>query len=295
MQYINVGILFLCGVAAPQNPSFEAASIKPSATPVQGTPFIAGMFGGPGTRDPELVTAQNFSLLNLLEEAYNVNGKYQVAGPEWLTTAQFNVMARVPPGATRGEFRLMIQNLLAERFGLKAHTEKKEVPGWDLVVAKNGPRLSPSASDTATEASAAAFGAADDKPLVPRVLPGPVVGLAADGFPIIPPGATKRSMGGRNRGNWSHKSMDEFASEIWFDAGRPVKNITGLKGEYDFSLYWYRECSNCTDGKGEIDDLPPSPDFGSALKQQLGLAIEPSRSQIDVLVIDHIERMPTQN
>ena len=89
--------------------------------------------------------------------------------------------------------------------------------------------------------------------------------------------------------------MDEFASEIWLDAGRPVKNVTRLKGQYDFSLYWYRDCGNCTDGKGEIDNLSPGPDFGAALKQQLGLELVPSKSQIEVLVIDHAERMPSEN
>jgi uncharacterized protein (TIGR03435 family) len=290
-----VAVLFLCGVALAQVPAFEVASIKPSGPPIQGTPFIAGMFGGPGTRDPELVVAQNYSLLNFLEEGYDVHGKDQIVGPDWLKTVKFDVTAKAPRGATREQFRLMIQNLLAERFGLKAHMDTKEVPGWELVVAKSGARLNSAASDAATGALLASSAAPDDMPLVPRALPGAVLGLAADGFPIIPPGGMARAMGGRNRENWSHKSMDQFASEIWFDAGRPVKNATGLQGEYDFSLYWYRECSNCTDGKGEIDSLPSSPDFGSALKQQLGLALVPSKSQIDVLVIDHIERTPTEN
>jgi uncharacterized protein (TIGR03435 family) len=262
--------------------AFEAVSIKPSPPP--GRSMMQGTRGGPGTRDPGLFTTENFSVSNLLQMAYSVDW-YRISGPEWMKDARFNIAARVPAGATQQQLRLMLQTMLVERFGLKVHHESKEAPGYALVAAKNGPRFTPSSKATT---------AADDGQSLPDTPPaiGPPT-LDKDGFPIIPAGSRVSARGGpdgRRTQKFDNESMEEFAHTLSENVGRPVKDATGLKGEYDFTLRWVADQAG-----READDVAPRPTIFEALQQQLGLKLEPAKTQIDVLVIDHIEKTPTEN
>src|SRR5947207_312669 len=126
-----------CGAAFGQaSPSFEVASVKPAEAPSTPGMLRVGMRGGPGTPDPGQITYSNVSLKNVIMNAYNVKG-YQITGPKWLDSERFDIVAKVPKGATKEEFRLMLQNLLAERFKLSLHHESKELPIYGLVVGKN--------------------------------------------------------------------------------------------------------------------------------------------------------------
>ncbi len=96
---------------------FEVASVKPSApVPPTGGVYFGPARGGPGTPDPGLITWTYTSLRNLLMTAYDVK-TYQVSGPDWLMTERYDIVARVPAGATKEQVNVMWQNLLAERFG----------------------------------------------------------------------------------------------------------------------------------------------------------------------------------
>src|ERR1700734_1967440 len=115
------GIIFigsLCAAAYAQTPngqpSFDVATIKPAAPP-NGGPDPVGMGGGPGTKDPGRYTCSFCNLQMLMAQAYDVAG-YQLTIPTALNEGRFEVTAKVPEGATKEQFKLMLQNLLAERF-----------------------------------------------------------------------------------------------------------------------------------------------------------------------------------
>ena len=111
-------------VLACKGQTFEVASIKAASPPLDGKGMRVDWKGGPGTPDPGLFTCENCSLANLVSIAYDLKS-YQFPGSSDLNTDRFTVSAKVPPGTTKEDFRLMQQNLLAERFKLKIHREKK--------------------------------------------------------------------------------------------------------------------------------------------------------------------------
>src|SRR5271157_134132 len=124
---------------AENSPTFEVASVKPAA-PLTGNMIRVMMRGGPGTPDPGQITYNNVTLKDVLTNAYGVK-RFQISGPGWLDSERFDIVAKLPRGATKAEFMVMLQNLLAERFKLTLHREKKDLPMYALVVAKNGPKM----------------------------------------------------------------------------------------------------------------------------------------------------------
>jgi len=171
-----------------------------------------------------------------------------------------------------------------ERFGLKVHHEKKKLPGYDLVVAKSGPRVTPSKATTPADNY-------HSLPDTPPVLGPPA--LDKEGFPILLPGSgvtMRGALGGRRTQRFDRKSMQELAGMLAGNVGRPVKDATGLKGEYDFVLRWVADSAGPVSG-----DAAPGPTILAAIQQQLGLKLEPSKTQVDILVIDHLDKTPTEN
>src|ERR1019366_4082456 len=161
---------FLAAQAADSNVAFEAASVKPAGPFVPGE--MGGIRGGPGTDDPGRITAPRATLSDLLARAYDV-WLDQISGPAWLNDRSaygYRIDATLPPNATTEQFRLMLQNLLAERFHLRLHHETKTRPGYELVVASGGPKLKERVPVTS---------AASGKPSVD-----------GSGFLRLPPGAT---------------------------------------------------------------------------------------------------------
>jgi len=162
---IRIGLALLpAGAALAQTAAdpttFEVASVKPAAPQTPGR-MMVGMRGGPGTPDPGQVTLTNVTQKMLLARAYGVQD-YQISGPGWLESERYDIVAKVPEGATKEQFQAMLQNLLAERFKLTLHHETKELPQYALVVAKNGPKLKESAPPPAAEGTAAKDGAGPD-------------------------------------------------------------------------------------------------------------------------------------
>jgi uncharacterized protein (TIGR03435 family) len=251
--------------------TFEVASIKASAT--QG--MITRMAGGPGTGDPGLFTATNAELSALLMRAYGIQYD-QIKGPSWMDETEFDVAARVPPGTTAEQLRKMLQNLLAERFRMQVHRETRVAPVYALTVAKNGPKLKPAAKSS---------GADDFVPSPRRV--------DSDNFPALPPGRPNGACGNLPDGSYCTFRMVTMAMLVQRlvlpnFVGCPVIDKTGLAGPYDFTLY-YRPMNR-----------PPSPDLlapdiEQAIEQQLGLKLSPFKEPMDVLVIDRIDKMPTEN
>ena len=119
---------------------FEVASIKVNP-PQSGFHFAAdAATGGPGTADPGMFRCSRCSLATLIVKAFNLQ-PYQFPGRTSLTDNTYEIVAKIPAGATAEEFSAMLQNLLKDRFGLTWHFQEKKMKGYHLVVAKDGPML----------------------------------------------------------------------------------------------------------------------------------------------------------
>jgi uncharacterized protein (TIGR03435 family) len=304
-------------------PAFDVASIKPAGPPgvmvtARGGRMVTrmGPSGGPGTKDPTRFTCPGCTLSMLLMQAYDIK-RYQLTGPEWLDSERFEVTANVPEGATRDQFKLMLQNLLAERFKLAAHHEKKELPMYDLVVGKNGPKLKESDPPPPVAADAPP----DTAPLPP---PGKRP-LDKDGFPIQPAGRGPAMMMRMEQGaggtsimsmKMNEESMEQLATMLSNQVGKPVTDATGLKGKYDIVLNFASDSGPMGRGMLGLPMPPPPPGGGEggggagpaaaspdapgltifgALQAQLGLKLEPKKGQVDTVVVDHMEKVPTEN
>jgi uncharacterized protein (TIGR03435 family) len=261
--------------AYAQTPQFEVASIKPSL-PGNGR-MRTGSRGGPGTDDPSLFTCENCGLAALIVQAYDLK-RYQFSGPDWTESARFNISAKIPEGATKKQFQAMLQNLLADRFKLKSHREKKEMQTYDLVVGKNGPKLKESVGPQSP-----------DDTLPPPKSAGPQTDES--GFAILPPGRVPMAIftaNGHATRRWIEQTMEQLAGRLSNQLSRPVFDATGLKGKYDFTLRWVTEGFTLSD-----DDSGPT--IFQALQEQLGLKLESKKSMVDTLVVDHVEKTPTEN
>ena len=127
MKRIWIAIAFL-GVSAQAQtpkPAFDAASVKP-ATPLGPMRMRSDRKGGPGTSDPGRYACTNCPISWVFAEAFNNIQPFEYVGPEWMTAVRFDFDAKVPPGTTKQAFAVMLQNLLADRFKLAVHREKRQ-------------------------------------------------------------------------------------------------------------------------------------------------------------------------
>ena len=291
---------------AENSPAFEVASVKPAA-PITGNTIRVMMRGGPGSSDPGQITYTNVSLKSVLMNAYGVKD-FQISGPGWLDSERYDIVAKVPRGATKEQSKVMMQNLLAERFKLTLHREKKDLPMYALVVGKNGPKLKESVED----------------PLAAAAMRQPTMGK--DGFPVLPAGLADLSatammatmqgyVGARMTASGTMAGLAEMLSSR---LDLPVVDMTGLTGKYDYTLSFSLEglggmklpfgiampplpppSGAPPPGEGGTGmpaaSAPDSPDLFSALQEQLGLKLEQRKGPVEVLVIARVEKIPTQN
>jgi uncharacterized protein (TIGR03435 family) len=234
----------LLEIAAPalraQSPEFEVASIKASRAD-SGSSF---------SFQNGKVAVTNASLLALVQRAYDL-GTSRVVGPSWLDSDRYDVLAKSQPGVSDSDMRPMLQNFLKDRFRLSVHWDKKEMPVYEMVVAKDGLKIKPF----------------DPAHLQQEFKPG------RGGMSMIMGVGT----------------MTKLAKSISGSAGRPVIDKTGLEGQY---VYQVTFDSLSAQSESASD---PAPDFFAAVEQQLGLKLESKRAPVEVLVIDHAERMPIEN
>src|SRR5579863_9024618 len=140
-------LILACGAQAQTHKlEFEVASIH-VAPPPDGRGMRVRNTGGPGTPDPTRLECENVTILGLIGRAYDIRD-YQIAysGEAW-SLPRYNISAKIPEGATKEEFRVMLQNLLADRFQLKFHRDTQQKPVYKLVVGKNGAKLKESAGE----------------------------------------------------------------------------------------------------------------------------------------------------
>ena len=314
----RLGIVFLA-IACAQQSKFEVASVRPF-DPATRPPWIDT--GGPGSKDPGRIHFPRAIMLTLLTRAYGV-GTDQISGPAWIRDFTgkdyYTVDATMPPGTTKEQYRQMLQNLLAERFRLKVHHETRSFPGYELTVAKGGPKMKESEPDHSPPPD----------PDAPMKMPA----MGKDGFLIMPPGSRCVTVWGTGseREKCQQRTMAEFAENLGnelrvalgsdqMDSAAPTPRVadkTGLTAKYDFILEF--ACYGCRGLKAIGDNLPvvamarqraeaagesqaSDPDFGGlptifhALEKQMGLKLEKTNDvSVDVIVIDHIERAPVGN
>jgi uncharacterized protein (TIGR03435 family) len=302
MPRVFIGFVF--SVAAfGQSPAFDVASIK-AAPPPTGGMMRVGLSGGPGTKDPGLFKCENCSISQLVAQAYDIQ-RFQFSGPSTLDSERFDITAKVPDGATKEQFRVMLQNLLAERFRMVVHHDRKEMAIYDLVIAKSGPKLKESAPVDPNAPS-------PELPAAPLGGPGRKMEMDKDGFPVLPklPGRPMMiMMNGRARSAASSVTMEDLAKFLGNQVGgKPVVDATGLKGKYDYTLTFAPDnmgpgmmMGPPPGGGGEgghpqpPSDAEPLPNIFAALQEQLGLKLEPKRGMVDLLVVDHVEKSPSEN
>jgi uncharacterized protein (TIGR03435 family) len=286
--------LFLSALAAvlaamAQPLTFEVASVKASPERIPGVPMRVGVTGGPGSKDPGRWSCENLSLSNLVEEAYDLRA-FQLVAPDWMQQARFYIEAKLPVDATKEQFREMLRNLLAERFGLKVRADEKQMSGYELVLAKSGPKFKEAVPPTPEDPD-------DSTPHRHESGPPP---RDERGFPVLPPGMSGMAiMRGFARAQWLNMTTEELARNLSYQARRPVSDATGLTGTYDFSLYWM---AGALDAAPRLDSEPASaapdpsgPSLYAALQEQLGLKLDSKQVTLNVIVVDHAEKTPKEN
>jgi uncharacterized protein (TIGR03435 family) len=240
--------------------------------------------------DPVRITCTNMNLANLVLIAYGIQ-RYQLSGLSVTDMDRFDIAVKVPEGATKDQVKLMWQNLLAERFKLAVHREKKEAPVYELLVAKGGPKM---------RESVEAPPPGSDATPSPQLDPGPPrkLALGKDGFPDLPSGTSMAMMDGKARWRATKETTAQLASMLAAQLGQPVTDATGLKAKYDFTLSWATESSG--GGRGAaigsqqeggsplagMSESEDRPTLFSAVQTQLGLRLEKKKGSIELLVVD---------
>ena len=258
--------------------TFEVASIK------QNTSDDRRSFGvQPGGR----LVVRNSTLKNLIAAAF---GMAQIqaliperilGGPDWIDSERYNIDAKAStefqftPGGPPKDMLLMLRSLLEERFKLVAHRETREMPIFELVVARKDGRLGPGLHKSSIDCDAMFAAAQNGVPPPPRQ-------------PNEPPPC--RLMGGPARTIASGVMMQQLAANLSNHLGRFVIDKTGLTGRFDFNIGWAPDRLPTTappPGTPPVD--PNGPSLVTALQEQLGLKVQPAKGPVEVLVIDSVE------
>lgn len=237
--------------------TFEVATMKlhPSGSP-EGT--ATTQTGGPGTSDPTRVTIVNRTLHRLLIESYELIG-YQLKDPPELDQIRYDVMAKIPPGATEQDVRVMMQKLLIERLQLKVRHERQVIPVYALLIGKRGPKFATSREpiDPAKQGMSRSYGAS--------------IKLVAVG-----------------------QTIPQLVSALFRQTDHPIMDLTKLTGKYDFTLT-FRPGTNdlsSTTPDARADDAPQ---IFQALPEQLGLKLEARKMPADLVIVDSGHKIPVEN
>jgi uncharacterized protein (TIGR03435 family) len=232
--------------------TFDVVAIHPTQAEVQGG-GIKPLPNGNG------YMAQNVSVKLMMSVMYRIPGQQISSGPGWFNTETFDVQARADGTYSIDELHTMFKNLLADRFGLKFHSETKEGPVYELVVDKSGLKM-----------KADAAGASLNIPILPQ---------------------------GRGKFVGTRVPMEYlcwFLGQLGQGDYRPVIDKTGLTDVYDFTLEYMPDLPP----SASSDDLPPEmrnrPSLQDAVQEQLGLKLVPAKGPVKVYVIDHVEQ-PSAN
>jgi uncharacterized protein (TIGR03435 family) len=280
---LSAGVLL---AQASQKPQFEVASVRPSQP------------SGPERVDVGLhidgaqVRIVSLPMRDYIARAYRVK-LYQVTGPDWLTSERFDLNAKLPAGSSSEQIPEMLQSLLEERFQIKLHREKKELPVYALTIGKAPLKIQESATGVASDAAR--------KGEVSLAASGSAAGVSVD--------LGNGSYYTFNNGKFEIKkvSMDMLARQFERYVDRPIIDVTELKGNYDLAVSVTPEDYQAMLVRAAVNAgmiLPPQAlrllDSGSITSlidglQQLGLKMDARRAPLDMLVIDQLSKTPTEN
>jgi uncharacterized protein (TIGR03435 family) len=290
MLIVFAGLQLYAQTSADANLRFEVASVRrsdPNAPP----------FGKPLRYSPGRYAGERVSLATLAWDAYGIKEAYQIewASP-WMASERYDIAAKVPDGATLEQVHIMSQRLLGERFGLVVHRENRQLPGFRLVVAKGGAKLTRSVDAPTIEVSGPSI-----------VTKNGVRQFADNARSGVLLTVTEEQLHGRQ------ETMSGLAHYLVQALHAPVIDATGIEGEYDYDLSF--EPIVAAPPKGTVflgptgagapaanPGGPPSapppgdrPTVFTAIKE-LGLQLEPVKSMpVEVLVLDNANREPTEN
>lgn len=249
--------------AATQTPTFEVASIRLNTNP---NPAWNMSF------TPDGLHAKDVTLLWAIHEAYGISDEDGVSGgPAWLDQKRFDIEAKFDvseyPKPTLDQRKVMLQQLLADRFKLVVHQESREIPLYALVVAKGGPKLEETKPDNLRRS--------------------PVYGAMCT---YLRSRRGTLEMQGCSLGNLAN-GLNGIAR---IDVGRRVVDQTGLTGRFNMALHWAPvETVNPASPEANPSETA-GPSIFTAVKEQLGLELKPTKGLVEILVVDHAE-MPTEN
>ena len=265
--------------ASEQRPTFEVASIK------QNTSDDRRSFG---VRPGGLLVVRNSTLQNLIAAAYGMADiqalvpERVLGGPGWIDSERYNIDAKAStefhfaPGGPPKDMLLMLRSLLEGRFKLVAHRETREMPVFELVVAREDGRLGPGLHKSSTDCDALFAAVQGGAPPPPRQ-------------PNEPPPC--RLMGGPARTIASAVTMQQLAANLSNHLGRFVVDKTGLTDRFDFNLAWTPDQMPTGAPPPGIPPVDPNgPTLVTALQEQLGLKVRSAKEPVEVLVIDSVAR-----
>jgi uncharacterized protein (TIGR03435 family) len=267
------------------NVTFEAASIKPVEMPADASasrlaPRLAFFQmqmheGGPGTMDPTRIHYVQL-LQPMIAEAFEVPSG-QVRGPEWMMETLFEIDAVVAPDTSVHDGHLMLRNLLIERFQMKYHIGATPVNGYALVIEKKGPAISPAKAVRAPSTKAILYNAKGQA--MPQLIGKPGIRRTVD-----------------SRG-WSvafeQQTMRQFAAYLTEQYTVPVADMTGLSGEYDFTLQFYPPWWGPP--RSESSGIKYFPQLNSVVGSKLGLKLGHKKQPGPLVLIDRVEQTPLEN
>jgi len=271
------GAIAIVVPAQQRDAAFEVASVKAN-TSGDGNGNLRMLPGG-------RVNAVNMPVRPIITFAFQLAQYQLIGGPGWLTTDRYDLVARmegnvdpafVPGANTPNPTQLALRNLLEERFKLKIHRETREMDIYSLVMARPGGAPGAGLKPTTQDCAAAAAAARRGGP--------PPTGTPGEPFCGIQGGPGRLKFGGLPAAS--------FAQAFSGPAGRLVVDRTGLTGSWDFELVYAIEGLG---GPGEPDAAPTdAPSIFTAIQEQLGLKLEPTKGPVDVVVIDSVEK-PTED
>ncbi len=255
-------------------PVFEVASIRRIAPDELSMPFPDGSLdqqirirGGPGTQSPNRFDCYGGTLKMLLMRAFNIQAN-QISGPNWLENERYNVSAKINPGSSTEQFRLMLQGFLLERFQMQVHHDFKRLPVYNLVIAKTGSKVSQAERLPEAKDEAARKGIMQNK--------------AAESLNFH-----KQNMIYRRSFFLPNATVEEFAAKLSTFLDRPLMEKTHIDGRHAFSLKWSPEGTQT-----EANGLR-GPSIFAAVEEQLGLKLERGTAEVETLVIDVINKTPS--
>lgn len=285
MNIIRYGIAcLLLGVAlsAQNRPAFEVASIRPTA-PDQNDVVVGVRITGAQIR------ISRWPLKEYLSMAYRIRPQ-QISGPDSLL-ALWDISATIPAGVSQDKVPEMLQGLLADRFQIEAHMEKREFPVYALEVGKEGLKI----KETAPDPTAAGPVASN------------VQGTGGNNVVTLNGDDGSSFTLANNRVEVRRMTMERFASLVTRFLDRPVIDFTGLKGAYDLTLDIAPEDHTAMMIRAAVSQgvqLPPQAlqamNLGSLnpLKpgmEKAGFRLDARNAPLDFLVIDSISKTPTEN